>query len=80
MKFSFILTYVYVCVSVCEYMYFLRIGACRGRKKAHDPLELTLQMVVSRPTWLLETKSRTFARAGSVLNLRAISPIPVYES
>lgn len=42
-------------------------------KKALNPLELKLQVVVSHPTWMLQTELPASTRATSVLNSCAIS-------
>lgn len=69
MQFRFIFICVYTCVSVCEYVHCMHIGAYRGQKKVQDPLELKLQITVSCPTRFLGTRARSFARALSTLNL-----------
>lgn len=47
-------------------------SAFRDQKGYPDPLELELYAVVSCPTWVLENKFRSFARAGIALNHPAI--------
>ena len=59
---------VCVCVCVC--------GVHGGQKRVSDPLELELQVVVSRLMWVLVTELRSSTRAARALNTLATSPAP----
>lgn len=60
---------MYVCLCVCVYVQGSK-GACRGQKRALDPLELELQVTVGCLMWVLGTELCFFffARAASALN------------
>lgn len=70
-----------VCVYVCThvrvlYVYHVYAGTRRGQKVALETLDLELQVVVRHHEWVLETKSRSSARALSGPNYlsRLFSP------
>ena len=54
-------------------MYHMGTKALRGQKKALDPLEPELEMVVNH-RWMLGTEPRSSARVASAFNHQAISP------
>lgn len=45
-----------------------KCGVLRSQKKEGDLLEMELQVSVSHPTWVLETKLGSLARATSTLS------------
>lgn len=49
--FILILNNIYECISICDYVYVAAGGACRGQKRALDPLGLELQAVVGHHMW-----------------------------
>ena len=51
-------------VNVCH----MSADTCRGQKRASEPLELELQMVVSFLMWVLGTELKSSGQAGSALN------------
>lgn len=59
-------------------------GACRGRKRALDTLELELRAVVSHTMWVLRLKHGSSARTGHTLksepSLQPKCPLSVEKS
>lgn len=53
------------------------VGAQEGQRRAFVLLELELQAVVSRETWVLGTKLRVSGRAAGALNNQNICPFPI---
>jgi hypothetical protein len=53
------------------------VGAQEGQRRAFALLELELQAVVSRETWVLGTKLRVSGRAAGALNNQNICPSPI---
>lgn len=66
--------YVYVCVCVCVLWVYVYVCKCTWKPEASDPLQLELQMVVGRLTWVLGTEPEFSGRAASALSCWAISP------
>lgn len=40
---------MFVCVSVCVEVHSGHTGVCRGQKRALEPLELVVELLVSHP-------------------------------
>jgi hypothetical protein len=54
------------------------VGSHRGQKTASNPLKLDLQVIVSRPTWVLVTKLGSSRIAGRILKPSLQPPILVF--
>lgn len=54
---------VYMCICLLMFMCVCRCMCPRGQKKAWDPLDLKLQVVVNCPVWVPGTKSSFSTRA-----------------
>lgn len=62
--FSFLFYFISVSVHTCAYVC---AGAHRGQKRASNLLEVELQEVESRPSWVLGTKLESSARSAGTL-------------
>lgn len=61
---------------VCGYEH-VTTGACNSQRH-QDPWNRLLQVVVSHPTWALETELRSCARVPNSLNHRTIPVDPIF--
>jgi hypothetical protein len=62
-----------VCICASVWLCVCECSAHGGQKRASDPPELELQVVVSRPLWVLGIELRSSARAAIVPTPEAVS-------
>jgi hypothetical protein len=61
-----------MCLFVCVCTW--KAGILRGQEMVSDALEIVLQMVMSHPTWALETEPQSSARIPCSLNHKTVPP------